>query len=188
MVMRKNREAYVNETLILTDEDQTKLLEEIRSEARKQDHFTRNAFSVLYFLIAALLTATTIYSFLFPWEMQHQKYFKPIVWEGGFEFFYIGSICCSLVSAFIVHSSHYSFHFKSLHHIAVPVSYTFAISNCVFWLQLFWRFQVSNPALYWIPFMDLGALLLASYVDRDCSGLLSSAEELEKLKYNHKSV
>ena len=186
--MRKNKEASVKETLILTDEDQTKLLEEIRSEARKQDLFTRNAFAVLYFLITALLIATTVYSFLFPWEMHHQKYFKPIVSEGVFEIFYIGSICCTLVSAFIVHSSHCSLHFNSINRIAVPVSYTFAIANCVFWLQLFWRFQVSNPALYWIPFIDLGALLLASYVDRDCSGLLTSAEELEKLKYSHKSA
>lgn len=186
--MRKNREASVNESLILTEEDQTKLLEEIRSEARKQTLFTRKAFAILYYLIAILLTSSAIYSFLFPWELHHQKYFKPIVSEEVFTIFYIGSIFCTLVSSLIVDSSLCWNRFKALIHIVTPVSYIFAISNCVFWLQLYWRFQVSNPALYWLPFIDLGALLLASYVDRDCNGLLSSAEELEKLKYSHKSV
>jgi hypothetical protein len=188
MVMRKSRETSLSETVILTEEDQSKLLEEISSEARKQTIFTRKAFAILYYLVAFLLTSTAIYSSLFPWDLHHQKYFKPIVSEGVFSIFYIGSIFCVLVSSLIVDSSLCSNRFKSLLHIVTPVSYVFAISNCIYWLQLYWRFEVSNPALYWLPFIDLGALLLASYVDRDCSGLLSSAEELEKLKYSHKSV
>lgn len=184
---KNGRKAEIDSS-ILSEEEQSKVLEDLRYEASMQNQFTRKAFAFLFYLVAIILTTTVIYSALFPWELQHQKPFEHIISNKIFELFYCGSIYCVLVASLIVDLSHCWAPLKKFGWIFVPTSYLFACANCIFWLFLFWKFEVSNPVLYWLPFADILILLLASYVDKDCKSLLSSTEELEKLKYNCKGV
>ena len=58
----------------------------------------------------------------------------------------------------------------------------------VTWTKIFYIHGVTNPVLYWIPSVDMAALLLAQYVDFDSKGLVKSVDRLEAYRYDHKSA
>ena len=56
------------------------------------------------------------------------------------------------------------------------------------WLIVFYTLGATHPVLYWMPFVSIGGMLLATYVDYDSNSLIASAEGLDKYKYNLKGV
>lgn len=63
-----------------------------------------------------------------------------------------------------------------------------AIGVFLFWISLFYKYSITNPALYWLPLADITALLLASYIHNDSNNLINSADGLEQYKYNYKNA
>jgi hypothetical protein len=85
----------------MDEAEQNKIIEEIRSQANKQNKQNRFIFYVLFLAVGFIYFICLLYAILIPWEMEHQKHFKNIVHIYWFIAFYICSFLCSVSAAFI---------------------------------------------------------------------------------------
>lgn len=72
--------------------------------------------------------------------------------------------------------------------ILLNAAYFISLLTLLAWGAMFYKFQVTNPLLYWLPLGNLAGILLAHYVDSDSKDLVNSAESLEQYKYRCKGV
>lgn len=61
------------------------------------------------------------------------------------------------------------------------------ISCVLLWGYIFYINKVSNIALYWLPFVNVSALGLTVYIDKDMTALVTEAQGINNLKYNFHS-
>ncbi len=86
----------------LDEQEQTQIIDELKSQAVAQTQSFRNLFSAVFYLIAAIFCACSIYTVYFPWEMQHQKHFQTLVPHWAFLGHYMGSVFCFVAAAMVV--------------------------------------------------------------------------------------
>jgi hypothetical protein len=187
------------DSLLLDEDEQNRLTEELQCQAAQQTNLQRKMFYFAFAAVAAIFVVCFVFSLLFPWEMNHQVHFKEEFPHWWFLVFYIASIYSFGVSAAIVKvvmcSNTHVFQLiisflqnRSLFLFAKIFGYLVGAWTLIVWLTIFHRMGVTNPILYWMPFANLGGILLATYVDYDTNSLLASAESLDNFKYNLKGV
>lgn len=191
---------------MLTEEEQKKIIEDMKQEASQQADYFRKLFSLLFIIIALIFIIIAFLSFIRPFTLEHQRHFAELVPLEFFLIYYIGSAFCFTVAALVARVSTVIFHstiqaFLNLvsSHLQNPqdttlkticqvTAYILGFFMFVTWTKIFYIHGVTNPVLYWIPLADMAALLLAQYVDFDAKGLVLSAEGLENYRYDHKSA
>jgi hypothetical protein len=179
----KDREDAI---ILLSEEEQDIHILKLRTDVSKQINSTRKCFALIYYLIAALLFFTFVYSLRYPWELQHERHFKNIIPISVFYLFYVVSLFCIISASVLIDHNHFVRISKAAVSHCARISALLSLLNVVFWLAIYWIYAVSNPILYWLPLIDVSVLTLAFYVDRDCMSLANSVTELEKLKYSCK--
>ena len=187
-MLRKLRKSHHREVSIpLSDEEQTKIVNEIQIDSINQSILTRKAFTIVFSGIIFLVFGSHLNFFIFPWELFHWSHFELVIPKLYIHLFHIGSIFCLVVGIYIVQGQRRGPILK-LSWIIIAVAYCIALVNFFLWLGLFWVQNITYAALYWMPLLNIAVLLVATYVDNDCNGLVVSAKDLEKLKYNCKTV
>jgi hypothetical protein len=116
--MRRSNEldATEDETIpILSEEEQEKIISEVKDEANLQSDLFRKIFSGLFIIIAVIFIICGLITFNEPYKMEHQKHFRSLVPVEFFLIYYVGSAFCfcvaaavarviKLISAFYFHS------------------------------------------------------------------------------------
>jgi hypothetical protein len=72
--------------------------------------------------------------------------------------------------------------------VILNAAYFISVLSMLAWGAVFFRYNVTNPLLYWLPLSNIAGIALAHYVDRDSKDLITSAEGLEQYKYRFKGV
>eukprot|EP01040_Poterioochromonas_malhamensis_P007532 gene7532-8130_t len=169
---------------VLTEEEQKKIIEDMKQEASQQADYFRKLFSLLFIIIALIFMIVAFLSFIRPFTLEHQRHFAELVPLEFFLIYYIGSAFCFIVAALVARNPQDT----TLKTICQVTAYILGFFMFVTWTKIFYIHGVTNPVLYWIPLADMAALLLAQYVDFDAKGLVLSAEGLENYRYDHKSA
>lgn len=185
-MIRKSKGSSDDDPVVPLDEDeQEKELLVLKTIAESNSTNTRTMFFLLYFLISIIFAVVLVYSFIFPWDMSHQHYFKNIFLENIhiFHGFYVASLTVNVVSACIVRygKDNLSLYYRYL-------AYVISSATLLLWTIIFYIELVQHPALYWLPLGNIASLLLAIYVDNDCKGLIEDADGMKKYKYEYKAV
>ena len=86
----------------IDDDEQVKIITELREKAANHATSTRFWFCNIFRVIAVLLHITLLYSFWFPWSLEHQKHFEGIVPHRLFQAFYVVSIYIAITASEIM--------------------------------------------------------------------------------------
>lgn len=63
-----------------------------------------------------------------------------------------------------------------------------AWGTALFWLAMFWRLEVTNPLLYWLPLGPIVSVHFAMDLNRSSRKLDREVEDLSALRYKHKEL
>jgi uncharacterized membrane protein len=100
--MRRSNEldATEDETIpILSEEEQEKLINEVKDEANQQSDLFRNIFAGLFIVIGIIFIICGLITFNEPYKLEHQKHFRSLVPVEFFLIYYVGSAFCFGVAA-----------------------------------------------------------------------------------------
>lgn len=89
--------ATSTDSVMLTESEQERVVEELKEHADKQVRSSRSMFFVLYMLISLIFICCILHSVMFPMEMNHQEVFVGIVSNLAFILFYL--LSCAVFSA-----------------------------------------------------------------------------------------
>jgi hypothetical protein len=110
-------------------------------------------------------------------SMDHQSVFKDVVPHLGFQVFYIVSVINF-------------FNFSNFMNDKARLpgwSWNFTLISIVsalaFWCYIFFKHNVTNYVLYWLPLANVGGWGLAMYVEKEESNSRSSLESLKQSRY-----
>jgi hypothetical protein len=181
--MKRTQPFKEEDTEILDTEEQESIVASIKSEALKQSAGTRNAFGIIFTVVMGIFIFCFIEFSINPWSMVHQMRFENEVSGNVFLGFYAVSALVFGVSAAI---SKYGRHRVPLFLWGPLLIATLLVTMT--WLIVFWKLQIDVLLLYWIPFGDIAAMILALYVDRDMRTLIVDSENMENMKYDLKSA
>lgn len=90
---------------ILSNEEQQKVIDELKGEAATQSNIFRQIFSILFLVIAGLFCFCFGYSFNQPWALHHQIAFKDLVTHETFLAYYCLSAYCFVIASLLVRVS-----------------------------------------------------------------------------------
>lgn len=205
--MRSRGATSKSEDEILSNEEQQKIIDDLKSEASNQSNYFRKVFSFIFMSIAAVFGICLCYSWYQPWGLYHQQHFVDKIPHVAFLAYYTLSMYCFVVAGLLVkvgfnYSSitsillwHRAFCFLSqdpTHSTLIQINrysgYAVGVFVLLSWLHVFHKHSITNPIMFWLPLADLAGLLLAQYVDFDSFNLVQSMENLENFRYEHKSV
>ena len=110
-------------------------------------------------------------------SMDHQSVFKDVVPHLGFQVFYIVSVINFFnFSTFMKDKASlpsWSWNFTLLSIVGV----------LILWCYIFYKHNVTNYVLYWLPLANIGGLGLALYIEREENSSKSSLENLKQSRY-----
>lgn len=89
----------------LDEAEQTKILDELKTQATNQTIQFRKIFRYVFIIIAFILFVCLCRSLLTPWEMNHQSHFEGHIPHWFFTVFYVGAVYCFGCAALIVEVS-----------------------------------------------------------------------------------
>ena len=95
---------------VLTEEEQKKIIEDMKQEASQQADYFRKLFSLLFIIIALIFMIVAFLSFIRPFTLEHQRHFAELVPLEFFLIYYIGSAFCFIVAALVARVSTVIFH------------------------------------------------------------------------------
>lgn len=99
----KRASTSVKETVeILSNEEQQKIIDELKLQAESQTGSARTIFHILFLGIAAMFVFCLVLTTYLPWSIQHQFHFKDLVPHWAFQAYYLFSAYCFLVAALLV--------------------------------------------------------------------------------------
>lgn len=87
---------------ILSNEEQQKVIDELKLQAESQTGTVRTIFYVLFLGIAIIFGFCLIMTTYNPWSLQHQFHFKDLVPHWAFQVYYLFSAYCFIVAALLV--------------------------------------------------------------------------------------
>lgn len=87
---------------ILSEEDQQKVISELKEEASSQADYFRKVFFAIFITVSAVFLICLGYSFYWPWGLMHQQHFKDKVSHNAFLLYYALSAYCFLVAGLLV--------------------------------------------------------------------------------------
>jgi hypothetical protein len=182
--MRSRGATSKSEDEILSNEEQQKIIDDLKSEASNQSNYFRKVFSFIFMSIAAVFGICLCYSWYQPWGLYHQQHFVDKIPHAAFLAYYTLSMYCFVVAGLLVKDPTHS----TLIQINRYSGYAVGVFVLLSWLHVFHKHSITNPIMFWLPLADLAGLLLAQYVDFDSFNLVQSMENLENFRYEHKSV
>ena len=86
----------------IDEDEQDKIAAELKQQAAGQTLTIRTIFQYIFLVVVLILFICLMYSVFSPWEMEHQKVFLDIVPIYGFFSYYVGSMYCYTICAYIV--------------------------------------------------------------------------------------
>mmetsp|Transcript_29232 Transcript_29232/g.49344 ORF Transcript_29232/g.49344 Transcript_29232/m.49344 type:complete len:186 (+) Transcript_29232:73-630(+) len=175
--------AEEEETELLEKDEQVKIVDSLKEEARAQNKFTRRGFGVVFMVVGFIFIFCLVHFQLEPWTMVHQSRFKSIIPPNFFIMFYLASIYVFFLGTAIC-----KYGFARLNIIFTIVGFIVSLISLAFWLHVFYVYEIDIFHLFWLPFGNIACLLLAMYVDNDMNSLLKDADLLETFQYDVKSV
>eukprot|EP01031_Cornospumella_fuschlensis_P029653 gene29653-35795_t len=149
---------------VLDEAEQNKIIEDLTSQAAQLSSSTRNSNN--------------------PWSMEHQRHFREVVPHSLFLTYYAASSFCFAIAAVVVQDRPPTLPITLCRYLAILVSVVVLLG----WGSIFYAQGVSNPLLFWIPVVDLAGLALAYFIHLDTKGIVVSVDNLQNLKYAHKSA
>lgn len=87
---------------ILSNEEQQKIIDELKGEASKQASHFRGIFSFIFLSIAAIFGVCFGYCMYQPWGLLHQKHFIDKIPHNAFLLYYALSSYCFVVAGLLV--------------------------------------------------------------------------------------
>ena len=167
----------------LDNDEQQQIIEDLQREADALSHSNRMTMRGLYLFISTILFVVWTYSYMYPWEMSHQKVFHDLVSHAFFQIYYVVMCGIFLVGSYAI--------YEGLSAIPKYVKIAVALlstSLSIVWAAVFWKHGVSEPALYWLPLVPVSSVALAVYLDKDNDSLLNEVAKLNSLKYDFKKA
>jgi hypothetical protein len=92
-------------TPILSEEEQVKIIEDMKLEAIQQTETFRKIFSAIFVIVAIIFIICTALAFNEPYKLHHQKHFADLVPNEFFLAYYVGSSFCFIVAALVARVS-----------------------------------------------------------------------------------
>ena len=95
----KDIDTNVDGVIILDEDEQTKITNDIKSQAITQSYTHRRIFQYLFYFIAFIYMICIYFTIQNPYELEHQKLFNDKVSIFTFHIFYISSIYCTIIAS-----------------------------------------------------------------------------------------
>lgn len=89
-------------SVVMSEEEQNKIIDDLKLEAQNQTKTIRYAFHIVFLVVALILFVCFFYTMYSPWEFEHQKHFKGLFKLEIFQVFYLCSGYCFFISAYLV--------------------------------------------------------------------------------------
>ena len=180
---RASKGGQQEEDRVLDEEEQDRVVAEMRKDVERQIGNARKYFYGLLLALCVIMLTCLVYSTLHPFEMEHQAHFKEHVPHWAFQLYYFVSSLCFLLAALTAKRGH-----QNTPVALKATSVVIALVASLFWFVVFYHHGVTIPQLYWLPLANPLGIFLAVYLDRDAESLLRQVETLEGSKYQHKSI
>lgn len=183
-------------------EEQERVIEELRSAAASDSRTHRAVFGWLFLTIALIAGFLLSQSLARPFEFAHLSKLQGKVPERA-------ALACYAVTVFVFGSaaavSSQVRHLSStapcsaLTHRAQAgprflrltlniVSVFLSLLMLFYFSKKLLAHQIFDPYLCWVPFANIGGILLANSVDAEYSGLLREAQDIDRFKYQHRTA
>ena len=188
---RNTRRKQDEEDFTVLDEDeQNGLIAELENQACRQIKTYRNIFGSIFGFLSVMFTLLWI-RLMSPVQtfgsLPHENALSSLLSSRWFITFYMYSSLNFGVYSFLLLNG------KSA--ISNPLSLIGNIMTlctnvyiCIYCTSLFWKNHVTNAVMYWIPFVNVLALLLYGSTEFDIFTIISGMEDIKSLKYNVKTV
>jgi hypothetical protein len=88
-------------TPILTDEEQRKMIDDMKEQAIQQTEGFRKMFSGIFIVFALIFVVCGVVTLNEPYKFDHQKHFADMVPVEFFLIYYLGSTFCFIVAALV---------------------------------------------------------------------------------------
>ena len=167
----------------LDNDEQQKIIEDLQREADELSRSNRMTMRVLYLVIASILFIVWTYSYMYPFEMSHQKVFHDLVSHTFFQIYYVVMCVIFLIASYAIYEGMSAIP----KHVKIAVAFL-SMSLSIIWASVFWEHGVSEPSLYWLPLVPVASVALAVYLDRDNDRLLREVARLSNFKYDFKKA
>lgn len=102
MSMRSRGATGKSEEEILSNEEQQKIIDDLKSQASQQSNLFRKVFSFIFFSIAAAFGICLCFSWYQPWIFLHQQHFKDKLPHAAFLVYYALSMYCFVIAGLLV--------------------------------------------------------------------------------------
>ncbi|GAB5030904.1 Hypothetical protein NocV09_00401790 [Nannochloropsis oceanica] len=170
-----------NQPDLLDEDEQARLIAELRRKGEEQSQSTRRLFQALYVLLLLAFIYCTAMTLTMPYFLEHQAFFQSAVSPFSFLLTYFADVQC-VVAAISVFAGRPN---KTLLFLGFGVG----VLNLVAWLGVFYQYT-PYPAIgfWWLPVTALFVLAVSLHVDRDLRRLTKEIDLLDKLKYDYKKV
>ena len=179
----KRTQSKREESDILDSDEQEAIVASLKEQAMKQSITTRNTFCLVFTIVAGIFVFCFIEFSINPWSMVHQMRFEGVIPPLLLQVFYCASACVFATCAGICRYGRTSVPVL----LWVPLLLV-SVALAIAWLALFWEMGIDVLLLYWLPFGNVAAMVLALYVDKDMISLIDDSEKMEGLKYDLKSA
>ena len=167
----------------LDEEQQEKVVAELRATAKRQAASARRIFSILYKFIVCVFLFCFGYSNFYPWEIAHQSVFYGMVPLLVFHVYYVAMAIIFFIAALGISKGIMKTN-RQMNYAAVGI----AVVMTLMWFRYFWMWEVTAPSLYWLPLTPSACIGLAIYVDWDADNTIMSVDHLNDMKYTYKRV
>lgn len=167
----------------MDEAEQTKLVDQLRKQAESQSRWTRRPLVALFFLLGLVTAWRVALVFASPLEAMNWQTMlsKPISFEAVVAtfIFQASALFCGSIIAYGVSTD--------------TASWLLSVGGgCTVTVLILWSSILFDPGLprvmLWIPLSGPCALLLGSYFDKDMRRMEQDVRELDKLRYNFKSL
>lgn len=131
-------QSSAEESDILSNEEQQKVIEQLRVEAVSQSGFFRNIFFLIFLSVALAFLICFGYSLTQPWSLSHQQHFRDKVPHNAFLLYYALSSYCFIVAGLLVKVATkfiFNFYLLSLLIFSLNVLSIFRIPLTLHWFK-----------------------------------------------------